>query len=184
MRSLGWVVLVCTVSQWQQAGREAPSKQVPAEEAKRGCLPAPAPFPPSPPCSACRHGDRCSRLHNRPTISPTILLHNMYQNPILNAPLGPDGLPMPVDPKKVQEFFEVSAVRSWLSHSELQVWLLGAVASGCVQHICDGGRAACRQAGLPPSLLRPGCTKCPGRCWAPAFDVPRLTACTTACCTA
>ena len=31
----------------------------------------------------------------------------MYQNPILNAPLGSDGLPMPVDPKKVQEFFEV-----------------------------------------------------------------------------
>ncbi|KAI3437796.1 hypothetical protein D9Q98_000243 [Chlorella vulgaris] len=55
---------------------------------------------------ACRHGDRCSRLHNRPTISPTILLQNMYQNPILNAPLGNDGLPMPVDPKKVQEFFE------------------------------------------------------------------------------
>jgi splicing factor U2AF subunit len=26
---------------------------------------------------ACRHGDRCSRLHNRPTISPTLLLHNM-----------------------------------------------------------------------------------------------------------
>ncbi|KAL4451703.1 hypothetical protein ABPG75_007365 [Micractinium tetrahymenae] len=55
---------------------------------------------------ACRHGDRCSRLHNRPTISPTLLLQNMYQNPILNAPLGPDGLPVPVDPKKVQEFFE------------------------------------------------------------------------------
>ena len=55
----------------------------------------------------CRHGDRCSRLHNRPTISPTLLLQNMYQNPILNAPLGSDGLPMPVDPKKVQEFFEV-----------------------------------------------------------------------------
>lgn len=31
----------------------------------------------------------------------------MYQNPILNAPLGPDGLPVPVDPKRVQEFFEV-----------------------------------------------------------------------------
>lgn len=63
---------------------------------------------PFPPRSACRHGDRCSRLHNRPTISPTLLLQNMYQNPILNAPLGPDGLPVPVDPKKVQEFFEVS----------------------------------------------------------------------------
>ncbi|KAK1259023.1 Splicing factor U2af small subunit B [Acorus gramineus] len=30
---------------------------------------------------ACRHGDRCSRLHNRPTISPTLLLSNMYQRP-------------------------------------------------------------------------------------------------------
>jgi splicing factor U2AF subunit len=30
----------------------------------------------------------------------------MYMNPVLNAPLGPDGLPMPVDPAKVQDFFE------------------------------------------------------------------------------
>lgn len=30
----------------------------------------------------------------------------MYMNPVLNAPLGPDGLPMPVDPSKVQDFFE------------------------------------------------------------------------------
>lgn len=57
-------------------------------------------------CSACRHGSRCSRLHNRPTISPTLLLHNFYMNPVLNTPLGPDGLPIPVDPSKVQEFFE------------------------------------------------------------------------------
>ena len=27
-------------------------------------------------------------------------------NPVLNAPLGPDGLPVPVDPSKVQDFFE------------------------------------------------------------------------------
>lgn len=65
------------------------------------------PSPSNPGPGACRHGDRCSRLHNRPTISPTILLQNMYQNPVLNAPLGPDGLPIAVDPKKVQEFFEV-----------------------------------------------------------------------------
>ncbi|XP_057301225.1 splicing factor U2AF 26 kDa subunit-like [Hydractinia symbiolongicarpus] len=30
---------------------------------------------------ACRHGDKCSRLHNKPTFSQTILLQNMYQNP-------------------------------------------------------------------------------------------------------
>jgi len=55
---------------------------------------------------SCRHGDRCSRLHNKPTISQTVLLQNIYMNPVLNAPLGPDGLPLPVDPKRVQHFFE------------------------------------------------------------------------------
>lgn len=67
---------------------------------------APSPFLPSS-TSACRHGDRCSRLHNKPTISQTMLLQNMYQNPVLNAPIGADGLPMPVDPEKVQEHYEV-----------------------------------------------------------------------------
>lgn len=55
---------------------------------------------------ACRHGDRCSRLHNRPTISQTILLQNMYQNPVLNAPPGPDGLPMPIDQDVAQQHYE------------------------------------------------------------------------------
>jgi splicing factor U2AF subunit len=36
----------------------------------------------------------------------------MYMNPVLNAPLGPDGLPVPVDPHKVQEFFEASPDQS------------------------------------------------------------------------
>ena len=30
---------------------------------------------------ACRHGERCSRIHNKPTFSQTILLQNLYQNP-------------------------------------------------------------------------------------------------------
>jgi len=30
---------------------------------------------------ACRHGERCSRKHVKPTFSPTILLPNMYHNP-------------------------------------------------------------------------------------------------------
>lgn len=55
---------------------------------------------------ACRHGDRCSRLHNKPTISQTILLTNMYQNPAMNAPLGHDGLPVQQDPRMLQEHFE------------------------------------------------------------------------------
>jgi len=30
---------------------------------------------------ACRHGDRCSRIHNKPTFSQTIVLENLYVNP-------------------------------------------------------------------------------------------------------
>ncbi|XP_067937752.1 splicing factor U2AF 35 kDa subunit-like [Watersipora subatra] len=30
---------------------------------------------------ACRHGDKCSRLHNKPTFSQTIVMPNVYSNP-------------------------------------------------------------------------------------------------------
>lgn len=54
---------------------------------------------------ACRHGERCSRIHNRPTISPTILLSNMYQRPDMITP-GVDLQGQPIDPEKIQEHFE------------------------------------------------------------------------------
>ncbi|XP_051118168.1 splicing factor U2af small subunit B-like [Andrographis paniculata] len=54
---------------------------------------------------ACRHGDRCSRLHNRPTISPTLLLSNMYQRPDMITP-GVDAQGQPIDPRKIQEHLE------------------------------------------------------------------------------
>eukprot|EP00250_Pteridium_aquilinum_P009877 c18997_g1_i2 orf=106-996(+) len=54
---------------------------------------------------ACRHGDRCSRLHNRPTISPTLLFSNMYQRPDYTTP-GVDLQAQNIDPRKVQEHFE------------------------------------------------------------------------------
>ncbi|GBF94711.1 splicing factor U2af small subunit B-like [Raphidocelis subcapitata] len=55
---------------------------------------------------ACRHGERCSRLHNRPTVSQTVLMPNLYLNPILNAPVGPDGVPAPVSPEEAQDEYE------------------------------------------------------------------------------
>ncbi|XP_075485082.1 splicing factor U2af small subunit B-like isoform X2 [Primulina tabacum] len=54
---------------------------------------------------ACRHGDRCSRLHNRPNISPTLVLSNMYQRPDMITP-GVDAQGQPIDPAKIQEHFE------------------------------------------------------------------------------
>ena len=35
---------------------------------------------------ACRHGDRCSRIHNKPTFSQTIVLPNLYLNPQMTNP--------------------------------------------------------------------------------------------------
>lgn len=54
---------------------------------------------------SCRHGDRCSRLHNRPSISPTLLLSNMYQRPDMITP-GVDPQGQPLDPRKIQQHFE------------------------------------------------------------------------------
>ncbi|XP_073312626.1 splicing factor U2af small subunit B-like [Primulina huaijiensis] len=54
---------------------------------------------------ACRHGDRCSRLHTKPSISPTLLLSNMYQRPDMITP-GVDSQGQPIDPEKMQEHFE------------------------------------------------------------------------------
>ncbi|KAI6685267.1 hypothetical protein NL676_031180 [Syzygium grande] len=46
---------------------------------------------------ACRHGDRCSRLHTEPSIRPTLLLSNMYQRPDMIAP-GVDAQGLPIHP--------------------------------------------------------------------------------------
>ncbi|CAM6014168.1 unnamed protein product [Sphagnum balticum] len=54
---------------------------------------------------ACRHGDRCSRMHNRPTISPTLLFSNMYQRPDM-AISGTDPHVQNMDPRRLQEHFE------------------------------------------------------------------------------
>jgi len=49
---------------------------------------------------ACRHGDRCSRLHNKPAFSPTILIKHIYRHP--NRSTG-----APVDPATALEDFLV-----------------------------------------------------------------------------
>lgn len=41
---------------------------------------------------ACRHGDKCSRLHNKPTFSQTVLVQNMYENPLNTAVRAEMGL--------------------------------------------------------------------------------------------
>jgi splicing factor U2AF subunit len=57
---------------------------------------------------ACRHGERCSRIHNKPTFSQTILLLNLYQNP-QNVAQTADGAPVPgpvMTDEEAQELFD------------------------------------------------------------------------------
>uniref|UniRef100_A0A4W5RE17 U2 small nuclear RNA auxiliary factor 1 n=1 Tax=Hucho hucho TaxID=62062 RepID=A0A4W5RE17_9TELE len=57
---------------------------------------------------ACRHGDRCSRLHNKPTFSQTIALLNIYRNP-QNTAQSADGIRAVSDVEMQEhydEFFE------------------------------------------------------------------------------
>lgn len=56
---------------------------------------------------ACRHGDRCSRLHTKPSISPTLLLSNMYLRPDMLTTPGVEPQGDALDPRKIQDNFEV-----------------------------------------------------------------------------
>lgn len=54
---------------------------------------------------ACRHGDRCSRLHNKPTFSQTILLVGMYRNPS-NPTQFPEGIKTDMTEDELQDHFD------------------------------------------------------------------------------
>lgn len=54
---------------------------------------------------ACRHGDRCSRMHNKPLFSQTVLIHHIYQNPLAKV-IAENGNPNLMDHQKNREEFE------------------------------------------------------------------------------
>ena len=54
---------------------------------------------------ACRHGEQCSRLHNRPTFSQTIVLQNLYIAPS-NMAKTADGSHINMSETEVQEHFD------------------------------------------------------------------------------
>ncbi|XP_066974547.1 splicing factor U2AF 26 kDa subunit-like [Macrobrachium rosenbergii] len=54
---------------------------------------------------ACRHGDRCSRIHNKPTFSQTVLILNLYCNP-QNSAKSADGSHSTVSDEEMQEHYD------------------------------------------------------------------------------
>ncbi|KAG7236432.1 hypothetical protein INR49_000963, partial [Caranx melampygus] len=52
-----------------------------------------------------KHGDRCSRLHNKPTFSQTILIQNIYRNP-QNSAQTADASRCAVSDVEMQEHYD------------------------------------------------------------------------------
>lgn len=71
---------------------------------------------------ACRHGDRCSRLHTKPSVSPTLLISNMYQRPDMITP-GVNANGQPIHPRVIQDHFEVIVLNSLFLHSLFRIVL-------------------------------------------------------------
>merc|ERR1711874_904383 len=55
---------------------------------------------------ACRHGDRCSRIHNKPTFSQTIVLNNLYINPQNSAKSAVGSHLTNVSDEEMQEHYD------------------------------------------------------------------------------
>jgi len=55
---------------------------------------------------ACRHGDRCSRIHNKPTFSQTIVLQNLYINPQNSAKTADGSHLNQVTDEEMQEHYD------------------------------------------------------------------------------
>ncbi|CAK9303470.1 unnamed protein product [Gordionus sp. m RMFG-2023] len=55
---------------------------------------------------ACRHGDKCSRIHNKPTFSQTVLMTNLYLNPQHAASINPGNIGNPLSEVEAQEHFD------------------------------------------------------------------------------
>jgi splicing factor U2AF subunit len=55
---------------------------------------------------ACRHGDKCSRTHNKPAFSQTLLIPHMYPNPIATPFVDTKGNQLEYNPQFLKEHFE------------------------------------------------------------------------------
>ena len=49
---------------------------------------------------ACRYGDSCERIHNKPPISETVLLEHMYENSAVETALISGNIVTPEDAEK------------------------------------------------------------------------------------
>jgi splicing factor U2AF 35 kDa subunit len=62
---------------------------------------------------ACRHGERCTRNHNKPTISQTLVIPHMYQNPLTTTLMDASGNPIQFDENFLKNHAEDFFIDTW-----------------------------------------------------------------------
>jgi splicing factor U2AF 35 kDa subunit len=62
---------------------------------------------------ACRHGERCTRNHNKPTISQTLVIPHMYQNPLTTTLMDASGNPIQFDETFLKNHAEDFFIDTW-----------------------------------------------------------------------
>lgn len=68
---------------------------------------------------ACRHGDNCTKIHTRPTNSPTVLFPMMYPNPLAVEFLSDYDGPKVFDKKYLKKHLEHFYKETWRAFMEL-----------------------------------------------------------------
>jgi splicing factor U2AF subunit len=89
---------------------------------------------------ACRHGDRCSRKHVKPSYSQTILLPNLYQNPAYDPKNK-------MNPSQLQNHFDAFYEDFWCEmckYGEIEEVV-----------VCDNNNDRMSSFAPPPSFLLP-----------------------------
>ena len=86
---------------------------------------------------ACRHADRCSRLHHRPAFSPTILIKHIYRHPIREAELRASTATDQEERKRVEVVDSKQALEDFLQFFENMYEELGKFGRLEALHVCD-----------------------------------------------
>jgi splicing factor U2AF subunit len=89
---------------------------------------------------ACRHADRCSRLHHRPAFSTTILIKHIYRHPVREAEMraAAAGQPTPRDEKEATALVDpAKATEDFLQFFENMYDELGKFGRIEALHVCD-----------------------------------------------
>ena len=106
---------------------------------------------------ACRHGDRCSRLHNKPEVSRTLLLPHLFQAALTNTAVpATQGAQESFERREEQEFFGASAGARLRPALRARSASADGANVGAARRMCRTARTRARARAYAPLTWRQG----------------------------